>query len=48
MACDVSRTDWISFFSEKATPPLERRRMLDIVLEPKLRHVLRHFFSKLT
>jgi hypothetical protein len=29
---DLKGDDWLSFFEEKASPPLERRRMLNLIL----------------
>ncbi len=38
LASDLQGDDWASFFEEKASPPLERRRMLSLILKPKPAH----------
>ena len=35
---DLKGDDWLSFFEEKASPPLERQRMLNLILKPKPEH----------
>jgi CubicO group peptidase (beta-lactamase class C family) len=38
LTSDLNGADWLSFFEEKASPPLERRRMLNLVLRRKPEH----------
>ena len=35
---DLDGNDWLSFFAEKSSPPLERRRMLHLILKRKPAH----------
>lgn len=38
LTTDLGGTKWISFFEEKASPPKERRRMLNLILHRKPKH----------
>ena len=40
---DLKGNDWLSFFEEKAGPPLERRRMLKLILKFKPEHPRREY-----
>jgi CubicO group peptidase (beta-lactamase class C family) len=45
---DLKGDVWLSFFEEKATPPLERRRMLNLILAVKPEHPRgEHHYSNL-
>jgi CubicO group peptidase (beta-lactamase class C family) len=38
LTSDLKGDDWLSFFEEKTSPPLERRRMLNLLLKLKPEH----------